>query len=132
MGRGARNLRGTAGQDSHNRFAAARVLTGRDQMRAPTGLWAQQFGTPNWDAHGGLCSVNMAAAGLYSIGTALRALALVAGFGVALLLLAFGDLDWRAGAAAFVRCMLGMMAERWLFFAEARHTVWLYRGEAAP
>jgi anaerobic selenocysteine-containing dehydrogenase len=31
-------------------------------------LWAQQFGTPNWAAHGGFCSVNMAAAGLYSIG----------------------------------------------------------------
>ncbi len=42
--------------------------TGRDQMQALTGLWAQQFGTPNWAAHGGFCSVNMAAAGLYSIG----------------------------------------------------------------
>jgi anaerobic selenocysteine-containing dehydrogenase len=37
-------------------------------MQALTGLWAQQFGTPNWAAHGGFCSVNMAAAGLYSIG----------------------------------------------------------------
>jgi anaerobic selenocysteine-containing dehydrogenase len=43
-------------------------FTGRDQMQALTGLWAQQFGTPNWAAHGGFCSVNMAAAGLYSIG----------------------------------------------------------------
>ncbi|MGE5471965.1 MAG: molybdopterin oxidoreductase family protein [Bacteroidota bacterium] len=42
--------------------------TGRDQMQALTGLWAQQFGTPNWSAHGGFCSVNMAAAGLYTIG----------------------------------------------------------------
>jgi len=40
-------------------------FTGRDQMQALTGLWAQQFGTPNWAAHGGFCSVNMAAAGLY-------------------------------------------------------------------
>jgi hypothetical protein len=31
-------------------------------MQALTGLWAQQFGTLNWAAHGGLCSVNMAAA----------------------------------------------------------------------
>jgi len=45
-------------------------FTGRDQMQALTGLWAQQFGTPNWAAHGGFCSVNMAAAGLYSIGYA--------------------------------------------------------------
>ena len=37
-------------------------------MQALTGLWAQQFGTPNWAAHGGFCSVNMTAAGLYSIG----------------------------------------------------------------
>ncbi len=43
-------------------------FTGRDQMQALTGLWAQQFGTPNWSAHGGFCSVNMAVAGLYSIG----------------------------------------------------------------
>ncbi len=43
-------------------------FTGRDQMQALTGLWAQQFGTPNWAAHGGFCSVNIAAAGLYSIG----------------------------------------------------------------
>ncbi len=43
-------------------------FTGRDQMQALTGLWAQQFGTPNWAAHGRFCSVNVAAAGLYSIG----------------------------------------------------------------
>jgi len=43
-------------------------FTGRDQMQALTGMWAQQFGTPNWAAHGGFCSVNVAAAGLYSIG----------------------------------------------------------------
>ena len=42
--------------------------TGRDQMQALTGLWAQQFGTINWAAHGGFCSVNMAAAGLYTTG----------------------------------------------------------------
>ncbi|MEZ5657041.1 MAG: molybdopterin oxidoreductase family protein [Burkholderiaceae bacterium] len=45
-------------------------FTGRDQMQALTGLWAQQYGTPNWAAHGGFCSVNMAAGGLYSIGYA--------------------------------------------------------------
>jgi anaerobic selenocysteine-containing dehydrogenase len=43
-------------------------FTGRDQSQALTGFWAQQFGTPNYAAHGGFCSVNMAAAGLYSIG----------------------------------------------------------------
>lgn len=43
-------------------------FTGRDQMQAYTSLWAQQFGTINWAAHGGFCSVNMAAAGLYTLG----------------------------------------------------------------
>ena len=54
-------------------------FTGRDQMQALTGLWATQFGTYNWAAHGGFCSVNMAAAGLYSIGHAFWE---------------FGDPDW--------------------------------------
>lgn len=43
-------------------------FTGRDQSQALTGWWSSQFGTPNHAAHGGFCSVNMAAAGLYSIG----------------------------------------------------------------
>ncbi len=43
-------------------------FTGRDQSQALTGWWAQQYGTHNYAAHGGFCSVNMAAAGLYSIG----------------------------------------------------------------
>jgi len=54
-------------------------FTGRDQMQALTGFWAQQFGTINWAAHGGFCSVNMAAAGLYTIGHAFWE---------------FGDPDW--------------------------------------
>ncbi|MFP4146385.1 MAG: molybdopterin oxidoreductase family protein [Halorhodospira sp.] len=45
-------------------------FTGRDQLQALTGLWATQFGTINWAAHGGFCSVNMAAAGLYTLGHA--------------------------------------------------------------
>ena len=45
-------------------------FTGRDQSQALTGWWAKQFGTPNFAAHGGFCSVNMAAAGLYSLGGA--------------------------------------------------------------
>ncbi len=44
------------------------LFTGRDQMQALTGLFARQFGTPNYAAHGGLCSVNMAAGMIYTIG----------------------------------------------------------------
>ena len=54
-------------------------FTGRDQMQALTGMWATQFGTMNWAAHGGFCSVNMAAAGLYTMGHAFWE---------------FGDPDW--------------------------------------
>ncbi len=44
------------------------LFTGRDQMQALTGLFSKQFGTPNYAAHGGLCSVNMAAGMIYTIG----------------------------------------------------------------
>src|SRR5437763_2396049 len=43
-------------------------FTGRDQSQSLTGFWATQFGTPNFAAHGGFCSVNMAAAGMYTLG----------------------------------------------------------------
>ncbi|MGB2066204.1 MAG: molybdopterin oxidoreductase family protein [Candidatus Puniceispirillaceae bacterium] len=45
-------------------------FTGRDQSQGLTGWWAQQFGTQNFAAHGGFCSVNMAAAGIYTMGGA--------------------------------------------------------------
>ena len=45
-------------------------FTGRDQSQSFTSLWAQAFGTPNYAAHGGFCSVNMAAAGIYTMGGA--------------------------------------------------------------
>ena len=55
-------------------------FTGRDQSQALTGWWASQFGTINYSAHGGFCSVNMAAAGLYTIGGSFWE---------------FGEPDWR-------------------------------------
>ncbi|MBO9423125.1 molybdopterin oxidoreductase family protein [Labrenzia sp. R4_1] len=45
-------------------------FTGRDQSQSFTSFWAQNFGTPNYAAHGGFCSVNMAAGGIYTIGGA--------------------------------------------------------------
>ncbi len=45
-------------------------FTGRDQSQSFTSYWAQMFGTPNYAAHGGFCSVNMAAAGIYTLGGA--------------------------------------------------------------
>lgn len=54
-------------QDDPRKLA---FFTGRDQSQSLTGFWAQQFGTPNYAAHGGFCSVNMAAAGIMTIGGA--------------------------------------------------------------
>jgi anaerobic selenocysteine-containing dehydrogenase len=54
-------------------------FTGRDQSQSLTGWWAMQFGTPNFSAHGGFCSVNMAAAGMYTFGGSFWE---------------FGDTDW--------------------------------------
>ncbi len=45
-------------------------FTGRDQSQSFTSFWAQNFGTPNYAAHGGFCSVNMAAGGIYTMGGA--------------------------------------------------------------
>ena len=45
-------------------------FTGRDQSQSFTSYWAQGYGTPNYAAHGGFCSVNMAAAGIYTMGGA--------------------------------------------------------------
>ena len=54
-------------------------FTGRDQSQSLTGWWASRFGTPNFAAHGGFCSVNIAAAGMYSIGGSFWE---------------FGEIDW--------------------------------------
>ncbi len=45
-------------------------FTGRDQSQSLTSWFAQAYGTPNYAAHGGFCSVNMAAAGIYTMGGA--------------------------------------------------------------
>jgi DMSO reductase anchor subunit len=66
----------------------------------------------------------------------LRAIARIAGFvlpaictGVALI--AAGAVGLIAAAAAVVSAAVGMVIERWLFFAEAKHTVTLYYGAEA-
>jgi DMSO reductase anchor subunit len=61
--------------------------------------------------------------------TALRASALALGFGVPAVWILAGAHD--AGLVLAVGfCIMGLLAERWLFFAEARHTVRLYHGDA--
>ena len=57
----------TIRKDDPKRLA---FFTGRDQSRSFTGWWEQQYGTPNFAAHGGFCSVNMAAGGIYTFGGA--------------------------------------------------------------
>jgi DMSO reductase anchor subunit len=61
---------------------------------------------------------------------AVRGAALALGFGIPLLWLATGPRHWAAAASVAILTLLGLLAERWLFFADARHTVRLYHGDA--
>ncbi len=78
-------------------------FTGRDQSQSLTGWWAAQYGTPNFAAHGGFCSVNMAAAGLYSVGGSFWE---------------FGEPDWEH-ARYFL--LFGVAEDHDFESAEARH-----------
>ena len=60
----------------------------------------------------------------------LRVVALAAGFLLPAAWIAPASAGPGSAAPALAACMIGLMAERWLFFAEARHTVRLYHGEA--
>src|SRR5262249_6645757 len=60
---------------------------------------------------------------------ALRAVAIALGFGLPLLWLLLGAPHWQLGLGAAACGIIGLLAERWLFFAEARHTVRLYHGD---
>ena len=62
--------------------------------------------------------------------TALRAAFWLGGIVLPALWLAAGVRDASGAATALAACLLGLGAERWLFFAEARHTVRLYHGDA--
>lgn len=44
------------------------LFTGRDQMQALTGLFSNKSRIPNYTAHGGVCSANMAAGMIYTMG----------------------------------------------------------------
>lgn len=58
----------------------------------------------------------------------LRIVAIVAGFGVPVLALAAGASGVVSLSIVALVCLLGLLAERWLFFAEAEHVVRLYHG----
>jgi DMSO reductase anchor subunit len=59
---------------------------------------------------------------------ALRIAALAAGFAVPAAWIASGAANASVASLAAIVCLAGLMAERWLFFAEAQHTVRLYHG----
>jgi sulfite dehydrogenase (quinone) subunit SoeC len=59
---------------------------------------------------------------------ALRIAALTAGFGVPAVWIASGAANAAVAWLAAMVCLAGLLAERWLFFAEAQHTVRLYHG----
>jgi DMSO reductase anchor subunit len=59
----------------------------------------------------------------------LRGVALALGFGLPLASLVAAASRWPLALAAALGCIMGVLVERWLFFAEARHTVRLYHGD---
>jgi sulfite dehydrogenase (quinone) subunit SoeC len=59
---------------------------------------------------------------------ALRIVALIAGFGVPAVWIVSGVANAPAAWLAAIVCLGGVLAERWLFFAEAQHTIRLYHG----
>jgi sulfite dehydrogenase (quinone) subunit SoeC len=59
---------------------------------------------------------------------ALRIAALTAGFGVPAAWIVSGTANAAVAWLAAIVCLAGLLAERWLFFAEAQHTVRLYHG----
>lgn len=61
--------------------------------------------------------------------TLLQAIVWIAGFAVPAIWLALGPARWPGALLACAACLAGMLAERWLFFADARHTVRLYHGD---
>lgn len=67
MGKGLYHHGRSISAYSRNRSEKISLFTGRDQMQALTGLFAKQFGTPNYVTHSGLCSVNMATGMIYTI-----------------------------------------------------------------
>jgi DMSO reductase anchor subunit len=60
----------------------------------------------------------------------LRGAALTLGFALPLIWLVVGPRHWVAALSIAVIAVIGLLAERWLFFADARHTVRLYHGDA--
>jgi DMSO reductase anchor subunit len=59
----------------------------------------------------------------------LRGAALALGFLLPLSWVAVGVANWQAALIASACCIMGLLVERWLFFAEAKHTVRLYHGD---
>jgi DMSO reductase anchor subunit len=53
----------------------------------------------------------------------------VLGFAVPAAWLAWGAAQWQGAVLATLACIVGLLAERWLFFADARHTVRLFHGD---
>jgi len=62
--------------------------------------------------------------------TLIRGAALALAFGLPALVIIAGARGALLAALVAGCCIIGLLAERWLFFAEARHTVRLYHGDA--
>ena len=79
LGRGPGAGDAMAGRGAQDRPQEARLLHRPRPEPVADGLVGHEYGTPNFAAHGGFCSVNMAAAGMYTFGGSFWE---------------FGDTDW--------------------------------------
>ena len=60
----------------------------------------------------------------------LRSAFWIGGIAIPLVWIVLGRTEFAGALVASVACLSGLLAERWLFFAEAKHTVRLYHGDA--
>lgn len=116
--------------DATNALTLERAIGVREGVRPPGMTVAQARLFDAGHSHGTFLTNEFGFTLARTHATALRACALLLAFGIPAVTLVMG---WRnAGIAGVVAalCIMGLFAERWLFFAEARHTVRLYHGDA--
>jgi sulfite dehydrogenase (quinone) subunit SoeC len=119
-----------AASDSTNAVTLERAIGVPEGVRPPGMTVAQARLFDAGHSHGTFLTNEFGFTLARTHATALRACALLLGFGIPAVAFIAG---WRnAGIAGVMAglCIVGLFAERWLFFAEARHTVRLYHGDA--
>ena len=117
------------GDDTHA-VTLERAIGVREGVRPPATTVAQARLFDAGHSHGTFLTNEFGFRVARKHATLVRVCALLLAFGIPAVAFASGTRS--AGLVALVAalCVVGLFAERWLFFAEARHTVRLYHGDA--